>query len=80
MHFALCNLQCCRFPIIESLQVRAGVEEQMSINSPRENRGSSPTSDDNTQNQVESSTPAIENIPDDQVRKHALLDKGLWLF
>lgn len=80
MHFALCKLRCCRFLVFESVQVGAEGEEQMSKNSPREDRGPSLTSNDNTQNQVESSTAAIENTPEDQVRMHALLCGGLWLF
>lgn len=71
MHFG-----CCRFLSFESLQVRTGAEEQMSKNGPGEDQGPSLTSNENTQNQVESSTAATENTPEDQVRKHAFTYGG----
>lgn len=59
---------CYKFLVLDSLQARAGVEEQMSKNSPGEDRGPSMASRDNSQNQCETSTATIEN----QVREHSL--------
>lgn len=70
MHFGPWPLQvpCVR----QSLQARAGGEEQMSKASPGGDRGPSLASRDNTQNQSGTSPAAIENAPGNQVRKHAL--------